>query len=164
MRDKPNSIHLSSFFLKEREDHKEAREQIAKARRHIHKKSRKDLGPRWAVSFEPYLQWVQMRAIQLKMSYSWEAPMPDLFVKTTPPLLNDVEELQLALVRMQQEKEAWKNKCQTLEVSYRADLKEKDDLIKILEIRVVDTMERKEDLFSSRPQSSPSFSLPDSDD
>ena len=46
MRDKPNSIHLSSFVLKEGEDHKEAREQIAKAWNHIHKKSRKDLGPR----------------------------------------------------------------------------------------------------------------------
>ena len=55
--------------------------------------------------------------------------MLDMFLKTTPLLLDDVEELQLALVRMQQEKEAWKNKCQTLEVSYRADLKEKDDLI-----------------------------------
>ena len=40
------------------------------------------------------------------MPYSREAPMPDLFVKTTPPLLDDVEELQLALVRMQKEKEA----------------------------------------------------------
>ena len=85
MRDKPNTIHLSSFFLKEGEDHKEAREQITKAWRHIHRKSRKDLGPRGAVSLEPYLQWVQTRAIQLKMSYSRETLMPDLFVKTTSP-------------------------------------------------------------------------------
>ena len=151
MRNKLNSIHLSSFFLKEGEDHKEAREKIVKVWHHIHRKSRKDLGPRGAVSLEPYLQWVQARAIQLKMPYSWEAPMPDMFVKTTPPLLDDMEELQLALVRMQQEKEAWKNKCHTLEVSYRADLKEKDDLIKILESRAVETMERQEDLFSSKP-------------
>ena len=122
MRDKPNSIHSSSFFLKEGEDHKEVREQIAKAWHHIHKKSMKDLGPRGAISLEPYLQWVQTRAIQLKMSYSHEMPMPELFVKTTSPLLDDLEELQLALVRMQQEKDAWKNKCQTLEISYRADL------------------------------------------
>ena len=46
MRDKQNSINLSGFFLKEGEDHKEAREQIAKAWRHIHKKSKKDMGPR----------------------------------------------------------------------------------------------------------------------
>ena len=46
MRDKPNSIHLSSLFLKEGEDHREAREKIAKVWRHIHKRSRKDLGPR----------------------------------------------------------------------------------------------------------------------
>ena len=46
MMDKPNSIHLISLFLEEGEDHKEAREQIAKAWRHIHRKNRKDLGPR----------------------------------------------------------------------------------------------------------------------
>ena len=114
MRDKPNSIHLSSFFLKDGEDHREAREKIAKAWHHVHKKSRKDLGPTGDVSLEPYLQWVQTRDIQLKMPYSWEAHMPDLFVKPTNPLLDDIEELQLALVRMQQENDAWKNKCQTL--------------------------------------------------
>ena len=76
--------------------------------------------------------------------------MPNLFVKTTPPLLGDVEELQLALVRMQQEKEAWKNKFQTLEMSYRAYLKEKDGLIEIIKSCVIEMMERQEDLFSSR--------------
>ena len=101
MRDKPNSIHLSRFFLKEGAKHKEAKEKIAKAWRHIHKKRRKDLGPRGDVFLEPYLQWVQARDIQLKMLYSQETPMPDLFLKTTPPLLDDIEELQIALVRMQ---------------------------------------------------------------
>ena len=68
--------------------------------------------------------------------------MLDMFVKITPPLLDDVEELQLALVRMKQEKKAWKNKCQTLEISYQADLKDNDDLILILESRAVEMMER----------------------
>ena len=84
---------------------------ITKAWCHIHRKSRKDLGPRRVVSLEPYLQWVQTRTIQLKMLYFREAPMPEMFVRTTPPLLDDMEELQLSLVRMQQEKEAWKNNC-----------------------------------------------------
>ena len=44
--------------------------------------------------------------------------MSDMFMRTPPPVLDDVEELQVALVRMQQEKEAWKNKYKTLEVSY----------------------------------------------
>ena len=161
MRDKSNSIHLSGFFLKEGEVHKEYKEEIAKSWRHIHMKSRKDLGPREAVSLKLYLQWVQARAIQLKMPYSREAPIPDMFVKTTPPVLGDVEDLQLALVRMQQEKEAWENKCQNLEVSYRADLKERDDLIEILESHAV---ERQDDLFTSRAQSGPSCSLPDPSD
>ena len=46
---------------------------------------------------------------------------------------------------MQQEMDAWKNKFQTLESSYRADLKEKDDLIEILESRVVESIEMKGD-------------------
>ena len=68
--------------------------------------------------------------------------MLNLFVKTTHPLLDDLEELQLALVRMQRERDAWKNKFQSLESSYRAYLKEKDDLIEILESRAVESMER----------------------
>ena len=100
----------------------------------------------------------------MKIPYSREAPFSDMFVKITPPLLDGVEELQLALVRMHQEKEAWKNKCQTLEISYQEDLKKKGDLIEILESRVVEMMERKEDLFSSRAQSRPSCSLPNSGD
>ena len=58
-----------------------------------------------------------------------------MFMRNTPPILDDVEELHLSFVRMQQEKEAWKNKYQTLEVSYSTELKEKDDLIEILESR-----------------------------
>ena len=122
------------------------------------------MGPRGVVSLEPYLQWVRSRAIQLKMPYTRETPMPDLFVKTSPPLLDDLEELQLALVRMQQERDAWKNKFQTLESSYRADLKEKDDLIEILESRAVESMERQGDLFSPKPQKGANYSLPASDD
>ena len=56
---------------------------------------------------------------------------------TTPPLLDDLVDLQLALVRMQQERDAWKNKFHTLESSCKADLKEKDYLIEILESRAI---------------------------
>ena len=113
---------------------------------------------------EPHIHWVQARVIQLKMPYSREEPIPDMFVMTTPPLLDDVEELHLSLVRMQQEKEAWKNKCQTLEMSYQTELKEKDDLIEIIESRFMEMMERQEDLFSSRARYGPSCSLLDSGD
>ena len=43
-------------------------------------------------------------------------------------------------------------------------MKEKDDLIEILESRVVEIMERKGDLFSSKPESDASCSLHDSSD
>ena len=56
-----------------------------KAWLHIHKKSRKDLGLRGVVSLEHYLRWVQAREIQLKMPYSREEPMRDMFLKTPPP-------------------------------------------------------------------------------
>ena len=57
-----------------------------------------------------------------------------------------------------------KNKFQTLEISYRADLKEKDDLIEILESRVMESIERQGDLFSPKPQTGVVCSRPDSDD
>ena len=75
-----------------------------------------------------------------------------MLFRSTPPILDDVEELQIALVRMQQEKEAWKNKYQTLEVSYSIELKEKDSLIEILESHTMEMMEKQGDLFPSRVQ------------
>ena len=60
IRYKPNNIHLSGFFLKEGEDRKEDKDEIAKAWCHIHRKSRKDLGPRglflWSLIFSGYKQ------------------------------------------------------------------------------------------------------------
>ena len=64
MRDKPNNIYLSGFFLKEGEDHKEAKKEIEKAWLHIYKKSRKYLGPRGAVSLEPYVQLTYLACTQ----------------------------------------------------------------------------------------------------
>ena len=43
-------------------------------------------------------------------------------------------------------------------------MKEKDDLIEILESRAVETMERQGDLFSPKPQSDASCSPPNSGD
>ena len=77
--------------------------------------------------------------------------MRDFFVKTTPRLLDAMEVLKLDLVRMTQKKEAQKTKCKTLEISYQADLKEKDNLIEILESRAVEMMERQGDLLSPNP-------------
>ena len=45
MKDKPNNIHLIGLFIKEGENHKKSKEEIANAWGHIHRKSRKDLGP-----------------------------------------------------------------------------------------------------------------------
>ena len=102
MRDKPDNIHVSGFFLQERQDHQEAKEEIEKSWLHTHRNGRKDMGPRGCVSLEPHLPWVQAKEIQLKMPYPREEPLDDMFMMTNPLLLEDVEELQLALVRMKQ--------------------------------------------------------------
>ena len=47
-------------------------------------------------------------------------------------------------------------------MSYQTKLKEKDDLIEILESRAMEMMEKKDDLFFSRDHSGPSCSLSDS--
>ena len=47
-------------------------------------------------------------------------------------------------------------------MSYAIELKDKDDLIEIIENRVVEMMEKQEDLFSSRAQPGPSCSLSNS--
>ena len=44
MSDKPNNIHVSSFFLKKGGDKKEAKEDISKACCHIYRKGRETLG------------------------------------------------------------------------------------------------------------------------
>ena len=49
-------------------------------------------------------------------------------------------------------------------MSYRANLKEKDDLIEILESRAMESMERQGDLFSPKPQIGVDYSLSDLDD
>ena len=71
---KPNSIRLSSFFLKEGEEHREAREKIMKAWRHIHMKSRKDLGPRGGYFFRA------LSSVGTSQSYSIEDV---LFLRST---------------------------------------------------------------------------------
>lgn len=76
MKDKPSNILFEGLFFKEGEDNKALKEKIVHAWRHVHRKGRKVPGKPNSVSLEPYLQWVQARAIKLKMPYPLYEPFP----------------------------------------------------------------------------------------
>ena len=108
------------------------------------------MGPPNCVSFEPYLRWVQARAIKLRMPY----PRQYVFSLQEPTFIfmSDEEKIRSALGKAHREKKAWRNKYQSLDVEnaeLQKELKEKADLIKILERCV--TKERQEvSLFTSQ--------------
>ena len=65
MKDIPSNIKLEGLFFKE--GNQALREEIRDAWRH--KKGTEALGKPNCVSLEPYLKWVQARAIKLRMPY-----------------------------------------------------------------------------------------------
>ena len=86
------------------------------------------------VSMNPYLQWVQTRAIQLKMPYPRQRLVP--LKEPTYIFMCDAKKLQIALTKAQRERNAWKNKYQVVSLEntkIQSQLREKDDLIEILE-------------------------------
>ena len=112
MKDKPSNILLEGLFFKECEDNKELKEKIVHFFRHIHKKGREVLGKPNCVYLEPYLQWVQARAIKFKMPYRRHEPLPIVARESTLIFMSDVENLQIALRKVQRERDAWKNESQ----------------------------------------------------
>ena len=133
MRDKPNNIHVSGFFLQEGQDHQAAKREIEGAWRHIHRKGRDMLGHRGAVSLEPYLQWVRARACALKMPYKLEKPLfPTVASSSVVIPIANIGEYQGNLARMKSERDAWKEKYNMSEYENRVltrQLKEKEELL-----------------------------------
>ena len=74
MKNIPNNIKLEGLFFQG--GSKAIREEIRNAWRHIHKKGTETLGISHCVSLEPYLRWVQTRAIKLKMPYPRQEIFP----------------------------------------------------------------------------------------
>ena len=95
---------------------------------------------------EPYLRWVQTRAIKLRMSYPRQEVLP--LKEISLYFRNDTEKLQIAFNNVQREKTSWRNKYQILSLEnakIQSLLKEKDALIGILERHVIE----KDELLSS---------------
>ncbi|XP_050896580.1 uncharacterized protein LOC127103351 [Lathyrus oleraceus] len=104
MKDKPKNIHLEGLFFKEGEDCKVLKENIVHAWRHVHKPERKVLGNTNCVSLEPCLKWVQDRAINLKIPYSRQKPLPLVDKEPTYIFMTDAEKLNIVLTKAQREK------------------------------------------------------------
>lgn len=147
MKDKPNTIFLESFFFKEGEDNKAFKEKIVHVWRHVHKKRREVLGNLDCVSLEPYIQWVQPRAVSLKMPYPRQEPLSLTVKEPSLIFMTDVEKLKIVLTRMQWQMDAWKNKYQIVHA-------ENEELQRHLKQRNDEKLANKkrnvqEDLFSS---------------
>jgi hypothetical protein len=147
MKDIPINIKLEGLFFQG--GSKAVREEIRDAWRQIHRKGTETLGIPHCVSLEPYLQWVQTRAIKLKMPYPRQEILP--LQEPTFIYTSDADKLQFVLEKANQERRAWRNKYQSLgreNAELQKELKEKAVLIEILERSV--TKERQEvSLFTS---------------
>ncbi|XP_050877397.1 uncharacterized protein LOC127081157 [Lathyrus oleraceus] len=147
MKDKPNTIFLEKFFFKEGEDNEAFKEKIVHAWRHVHKKRREVLGKLDCVSLEPYLQLVQARVVGLKIPYRRQERLSLTIKKPSLIFMTGTEKLKIALTRVQQERDAWKNKYQII----HAENKELQRHLKQRNDEEIANKKRKvqDDLFSS---------------
>ncbi|KAI5421281.1 hypothetical protein KIW84_044926 [Lathyrus oleraceus] len=116
---------------------------IVRAWRKIHRKGRKELGPKNCIALEPYTLWVRRRASEYLMPYEYPRPTP--LAVAGPSTLPDqgVEEL-----RDEDHSRAWIREREEL----LQQLREKDALIEFLEHQVID--EPDDVVTSLLPQSS----------
>ena len=93
MTDRPLSILLEGLFLRDSEDDLVLKKRVVRSWHKVHRKGRFELGRKDCTSYEPYLQWVRARAVQLKMPYPRQDPIIPTPLRATylPP--DDVEKL-----------------------------------------------------------------------
>ncbi|KAI5434921.1 hypothetical protein KIW84_021662 [Lathyrus oleraceus] len=87
LKDKPNNILLEGVFFQEGKDPQGLKGRMVRAWRKIHKKGRKELGPKNCVAMEPYTVWVRKRASEYLMPYEYPRPTP--LVMAGPSTLPD---------------------------------------------------------------------------
>ncbi|KAI5383295.1 hypothetical protein KIW84_070627 [Lathyrus oleraceus] len=108
-----------------------ARRQLGMVRawRKIHRKGRKELGPKNCVALEPYTAWVRKRASEYLMPYEYPRPTPLVMVGPSTLPNRGVEEL-----RDEDRSRAWiRERGELLQ-----QIKEKGALIEFLEHQVID--------------------------
>ncbi|KAI5401651.1 hypothetical protein KIW84_066213 [Lathyrus oleraceus] len=129
LKDKPNNILLEGVFFQEGKDPQGLKSRMVRAWRKVHKKGRKELGPKNCIALETYSAWVRKRASEYLMPYDYPRPTP-LVVAGPSTLPNQgVEEL-----RDEDLSRAWIREREEL----LQQIKEKDALIEFLEHQVTD--------------------------
>ncbi|KAI5402355.1 hypothetical protein KIW84_050101 [Lathyrus oleraceus] len=115
---------LEGVFFQEGKDPQGLKGRMVRAWRKIHRKGRKELGPKNCIALEPYT-WVRRRASEYLMSYKYPRPTP--LVVAGPSTLPDqgVEEL-----RDEDRSRAWIREREEL----LQQIKEKDALIEFLDV------------------------------
>ncbi|KAI5384771.1 hypothetical protein KIW84_071676 [Lathyrus oleraceus] len=93
LKDKPNNILLEGIFFQEGKDPQNLKGRMVCAWRKIHRKGRKELGPRNCIALEPYTSWVRKRASEYRMPYDYPRPTPMVMVGPSTLLNQGVEKL-----------------------------------------------------------------------
>ncbi|KAI5429603.1 hypothetical protein KIW84_034251 [Lathyrus oleraceus] len=109
----------------------------------VHRKGRKELGPKNCIALEPYTAWVRKRALEYRMPYDYPRPTPMVMVGPSTLPNQGVEEL-----RDEDRSRAWVREQEEL----LQQLKDKDVVVEFLEHQVID--EPDDVVTSLLPQSS----------
>ncbi|XP_050908683.1 uncharacterized protein LOC127122385 [Lathyrus oleraceus] len=153
---KPDNLLLSGFFHLNDEESFGLKDRIIHAWRNIHRKGKDRLGRKNCVAFEPYTQWVCARSSELKMPYALEKTSSPFAITSSSTIpIENKEEFQEVLDRLKLERDTWEGKYHVLndkKMKMEQQLKEKDDLIEILEPQVVKKHEEQECLLLSKVQ------------
>ncbi|KAI5436001.1 hypothetical protein KIW84_022435 [Lathyrus oleraceus] len=80
LKDKPNNILLEGVFFQEGKDPQGLKARMVRAWHKVHKKGRKELGPKNCIALEPYTAWVRKRASEYFMPYDYPRPTPLIMV------------------------------------------------------------------------------------
>ncbi|KAI5417411.1 hypothetical protein KIW84_042135 [Lathyrus oleraceus] len=129
LKDKPNNILLEGVFFQDGKDPQGLKARMVRAWRKIHRKGRKELGPKNCIALEPYTVWVRKRASEYLMPYEYSRPTPMIVVGPSTLPNQGVEEL-----RDEDRSRAWIREREEL----LQQIKEKDALIEFLEHQVID--------------------------
>jgi hypothetical protein len=129
LKDKPNNILLEGVFFQEGKDPQNLKGRMVRAWRKVHRKGRKELGPKNCIALEPYTSWVRKRTLEYRMPYDY--PRPTTLVIVGPSTLPNqgVEEL-----RDENCSRAWVREREEL----LQQLRDKDAMIEFLEHQVID--------------------------
>ncbi|KAI5396660.1 hypothetical protein KIW84_062754 [Lathyrus oleraceus] len=143
LKDKPNNILLEGMFFQEGKDPKNLKGRMVRTWRKVHRKGRKELGPKNCIALEPYTSWVRRRASEYRMPYDYLIPTPMVMVEPSTLPNQGVEEL-----RDEDRLRAWVREREEL----LQQLKDKDAVIEFLEHQIID--EPDDMVTSLLPQSS----------